>query len=139
MPLDVGCIQAVIFADLSVDKRKRDDLVVDREVKFILPTVEVKTMKEVVLDLLLDRYLLKGEVQHVGLEDYELAFRCLLYAEELVLHFYDVCKAMGLVGVFGWFVDEPELMRVITHQNGIKVGKHLKICYDLIDGKRSDL
>lgn len=96
-------------------------------------------MKEVVLYLLLDSHLLKCKVKHVGLEDYELIFWGFLDAEELVLHFYDVCKAMGLVGVFSGLVDESKIVGVITDQNCIEIGKHLKICYDFIDSKRSDL
>lgn len=60
-------------------------------------------------------------------------------AEELVLHFYDVCEAMGLVGVFCGLVDQAKIVGVITDQNCIEVGEDLKICYDFVDSKSPDL
>jgi hypothetical protein len=133
MPRDAGSVKTVVLAYVPKEHRETDDLVIDREVNLLLLGVVVVVGHEVELHLLLNRYLLQTEYQHVSLVHHKLSLRYLVTPQMFVLHLYDVRQRIGLVHRLGSLVNQPHLVRLIADQHRIEIGKDLEVNDNPVD------
>ncbi len=135
MFMNVRSLNTIIFSYLTEYHRKTDDLVIEADIELLFFGIKIKVRQKIIFHLFFYCYFLLHKANHVGLINHKLRLGYFIAMNYLLFHLYYVLIRLLFIDSFGRFMNQTQLMGLITYQECLKVRKYFKISNNFIDTK----